>query len=268
VAHWERLMPGQATSISVASTALMQACQALVADRIPVVAAPVGADLQLFQPCLDDEQRKREKSAQFSGLPGTVPVLIYTGQLEVANYPELALQALVEIVSRVGAHLWIVGDGSRRAQLEQLTASLGLQAHVHFTGYLPRDRVARMLRCADLGLAPFADTQVMRCKSPLKIAEYLAAGLPVVVSDVGEAARMVGPAGSCVPVAHGAQGFARAIVSLLASGQRSQLGQLARQRAEQDYTWEASTMRILDLWQSMLDARQTVPHLSPPGPPE
>lgn len=56
---------------------------------------------------------------------------------------------------------------------------------VRWTGEVPTDQLVRYLRAMDVGLTPYRDTVFNRRSFPLKTVEYLAAGLPVVATDVG-----------------------------------------------------------------------------------
>jgi glycosyltransferase involved in cell wall biosynthesis len=77
-----------------------------------------------------------------------------------------------------GARLLLVGDGPMRGELEALAARLGVAESVHFAGYQPRPE--RYLATMDV----FALTSRME-GLPLAILEALAAGVPVVGSNVG-----------------------------------------------------------------------------------
>jgi glycosyltransferase involved in cell wall biosynthesis len=76
--------------------------------------------------------------------------------------------------------LALAGDGPMRAELERLTAALGLNHHVRFLGYQPRSSVARLLNQCSLFVLPSRS-------EPFGIAviEALACGKPVVATAVG-----------------------------------------------------------------------------------
>jgi glycosyltransferase involved in cell wall biosynthesis len=64
--------------------------------------------------------------------------------------------------------------------------------NIEFPGELQRAELAGLLRSADLGLIPHRRTALTEAMSPLKLYEYLAAGLPVLASDL-EPMRAVSP---------------------------------------------------------------------------
>ncbi len=223
-------------------------------DRIENV--PVGADLESFHP------RNRDSSGPLAEKiwPGEPfpdperPLLVYIGQLEVAAYPEQAIRALTELDRP--ARLLIVGGGSKLESLKALASKLGLGDRVTFTDYVPADRVPDYLALADLSVAPFEDTKVVRAKSPLKIAESLAAGVPVVASAVGEAVKMVEGCGATV-LCGDVRGFASAIDSLLSNRDLlAEMGRAGRRKAEEVYNWTSTTSNLVRAYKKSLGGRE------------
>ena len=70
-----------------------------------------------------------------------------------------------------------VGDPARFTSLERLP-------NVHFHGWVPREETNRVIAAADAGLVPHVRTPLTEAMSPLKLYEYLAAGLPVAAADL------------------------------------------------------------------------------------
>jgi len=80
--------------------------------------------------------------------------------------------------------LLLLGDGPARQELQDLAGRLDLRDHVWFVDPVPHDRVPEFLAAAAVGLAPWPATWDMEVNSPLKLAEYLCFGLPVVLTDI------------------------------------------------------------------------------------
>lgn len=201
--------------------------------------APVGADTRLFQPCPPDPSiLERIGGAE-------PPTLIYVGQLEVAVFVEMAVDVLQVLIRKdQPARLLVVGGGRYEERLRRYAEQKGVGPLVQCTGYVPGSDVARWLSVASVALAPFADTLVARCKSPLKIAEYLAMGLPIVASDVGEAATMIEGAGFAVPP-EDAEAMADCVLKILSDGDlRRSLGIAARRKAEERCNWSWHTDQL------------------------
>ena len=97
--------------------------------------------------------------------------------------PEKNLARLLRAFAATGtsppSRLVIVGDGSERASLERQAIELGLAGRVTFTGFLAHPELA--FRELDV-YALTSDTEQM----PLGMVEAMAAGLPVIATEVGD----------------------------------------------------------------------------------
>jgi glycosyltransferase involved in cell wall biosynthesis len=138
--------------------------------------------------------------------------LVYVGRLEPVKNHSLLLNAFRAALSRMPElRLWMVGDGSERRMLEELSTELGITAQVSFWGQ-------------QLDVAPFfsaADAFVMSSSSeglPISLLQAFSVGLPAIVTDVGGMAEVVrlAQAGITVPAAD-PSAMAAAILRLAAS---------------------------------------------------
>nr|HNT36994.1 glycosyltransferase [bacterium] len=119
---------------------------------------------------------------------------------------------------------------------------------IRFTGMVAHEEMPEYLAAADVGVATFEDTEAVSAKSPLKIAEYLASGLPIVASRVGEVSRMVGEAGLLVPPGD-SEAVAEAVLRILADSDTIEsLGRAARQRAEAIYNWDQTASNLIQAY--------------------
>jgi len=237
---WERRVLEFVDTVSVASEALRRRAFELGFPSDRIFDAPVGADFSVSQSerVLDPER----------------PRLVYVGQLEVAAYAGLAIEALERVCHvRPQASLVLVGGGRYLAELQKMVDRKGLNEKVLLTGYRPSCEVREFLANADVGLAPFEETPVTRAKSPLKVVEYLAAGLPIVGSHVGEVPTMIGNAGRTV-VPDDPDAFAQAILDVLASPERWQgYSREARRRVQEVYNWSHTTDEILRAYEKAIE---------------
>lgn len=147
-------------------------------------------------------------------------------------------------------HLWIVGNGVNAPALHGLASELGIEKRVEFLG--ERHDVAEWLAAADLFVLSSYSEGV-----PISLLEALAAGLPVIVTDVGgmpEIARLSG-AGTIVPTGD-PQALADAILRHAASRDKlAALGARARSSYEQYFHPERMAMDYLRLYQQCLTTR-------------
>ncbi len=141
-----------------------------------------------------------------------------------------------------------VGDGPELPAVRAEVASL---PNVIVAGAVAHDRMPAFLSAADIGVAPFELAAHRPLSlgfywSPLKIFEYMAAGLPVVA-----------PAADRIPslVQHGregllydpssAQALAETLEQLADPALRKALGRAARDRATREYSWKAHCAAIV-----------------------
>ena len=111
--------------------------------------------------------------------------------------------------------------------------------NVHLLGRKPYESLPAYLKAFDVGIIPFKLNELTRNVNPIKLREYLSAGLPVVSTDMPEVARYVKAAGelanACTVVTHH-EDFDAAVVRALATD--SPAARRARSEAMLAETWE------------------------------
>lgn len=150
--------------------------------------------------------------------------------------------------SRERARLLVVGDGPEREALCRALHSAGVADGAELAGAVDPTRVPALLEKMDVGVAPYPALEDFYF-SPLKVVEYMAAGLPVVASRIGDLPRWVvhGRTGLLCPPDRPAA-LADALGRIAADpalGRR--LGQEGRRRVVSRHSWTAVARRILDL---------------------
>lgn len=174
----------------------------------------------VFRP---DLVRKEEKHALLKGLslpiPEGSPIVIYGGNLYGDRGVENLLTAFTLAVGKVPeAHLVVLGEGEPEVERRYLSIvdEKGLNAKVHFTGRVPPTAVSRYLAVADIGVVPNPDRAQWEYGSPIKLSEYLGAGLAVVATSLRTTADMLGPEKAAILVGPEApEDMAEAIIRLL-----------------------------------------------------
>lgn len=150
----------------------------------------------------------------------------------------------------------IIGDGPGRPDLERLAAQLGVDTE--FTGAVLPESVPRLLHECDAAAAPYPQPEPGQDHyfSPLKVYEYLAAGLPVIATSVGQIPSIIEQerTGLMVPAGDPAA-FAAALNRLAADpALRERLGTQARAAAVEHHSWDG----VLSLITAALASRQEV----------
>jgi glycosyltransferase involved in cell wall biosynthesis len=142
------------------------------------------------------------------------------------------------------ARLLVVGGGPGADDVAHAADVAGVAPHVEITGPLPQvDAIAAIAR-AWIGLAPYAAVEPFYF-SPIKLVEYLAAGLAVVATTVGDLADIVGDGG--VLVAPGdMEALVDAVDGLLSDGAaRQEIADRGRRHIMFRHTWSAVADRTV-----------------------
>lgn len=149
---------------------------------LPSVIAPDGVDLSRFDPKLTAQAAR-----QTLGLEAG-PWVVYVGGL----YPGRGLEALFEAVAGLPLKLLIVGgrDAAEVDTWQQRAASLGAGS-ARFVGYQSPVQTPLYMAAADVLAMPYgartltpSGEDTTAWMSPLKLYEYLAAGRPIVASNL------------------------------------------------------------------------------------
>jgi starch synthase len=169
---------------------------------------------------------------------GRPPVAVFAGSLRPWHGVETIAEAW-RILGREAPALLVVGDGPVRPLLEA--------AGAHVTGVVSHADVPAILATADIGLAPYA-LDAPDYFSPLKLFEYLAAGLATIAADL-PGVRDVVSAETAVLVPRGdAPALADAVASLAAdAARRERLGRAGRALVAARHTWAHRADTILEL---------------------
>ena len=184
--------------------------------------------------------------------PEDVPerFLLYFGALQPWQGVDTALRALpgcdLDLVICASVH-------QRRAKgLRKFAEKLGVADRVHWRFALPEDELASYKQHALLSLAPLKDCSrnVVQGCAPLKILESLAAGTPVIASDLPAVREIMRDAEHGRLVAPDRPGeLARAIRVALDHPERlEQMGAAARAHVERELTWERSVHQLRALY--------------------
>lgn len=199
-----------------------------------------GVDTDYFQP---PSPAVRSRIRARLGLPEAAPVVICVAQLR----PEKAHGDLLEAFARCDvstARLVLVGDGPLRDELKRQAKELGLEDRILFAGEVTD--VRPFLAAADL----FALSSVAVETFSNAALEASAAGLPVVLTDIGGARELVdeGASGLVVPPRNPAA-LATALEDLLRDQARcARMGELGRARTVAAFGFG----RMLAEWVSVL----------------
>ena len=208
--------------------------QGVARDRIVVTRN--GVDVDRFGPHVIPHRPRTEDCFTIG----------FVGSLKTWHGLDTFIDAFANVVRQVPARLVIIGDGPARQAVASRVDALGLETMVEFVGAVDLEEIPGWLASMDAAVAPYPPMTDFYF-SPLKVYEYLAAGLPVVASRIGELATLIqhGETGMlCEPGDNPA--FADALVQLAGDpALRRRLGAAARAQVAASHTWQAVARTIL-----------------------
>ena len=182
----------------------------------------------------------------FSGKSGGRNI-IYVGQLYPWKGVGILIKALKEIPD---AMLTIVGGLSYEKdiyRLKKLAEEIGVKDRVQFKGFVPHRYIEKYLMSTDVGVIPLTDNVMSRYfTSPLKMFEYMSAGLPIVASNLPTIREILTDHKNAVLVKPGdSKDLAQGIKELL---DNQELANKLSQKAYEDvkqYSWDMRAERII-----------------------
>jgi glycosyltransferase involved in cell wall biosynthesis len=182
------------------------------------------------------------------GLAPDVPIVIRVGRFHAQkDYPTFLRAMDIVLGERDDVHVVGVGAGVTAENPDLLLPhDPARRARVHLLG----ERVDAVELVADCDVA--VSSSAFGESTPLVIGEAMAAGVPVVTTDVGDSAALVGETGRVVP-AREPRPLAASTAELLAleAGTRHALGQAAQGRIREHFSLDVMMVRYAGLYGSL-----------------
>lgn len=240
----ERFIFSSADLVCVVSEELRQILvrSGVAPDKMVVV--PNGVHLERFHLPISAEQRAAARAElRISASPESV-VVGFVGYFRRWHGLDLLIRAWSGCRND-DLHLVLIGDGEGVSDIASLVADLDVADRVHFGGAHPLEAIPGLLAALDIAVLP----AITPYASPLKLVEYMAAGLPIVAPDQPNIRELVQDRESALLFPPGSmQGLATALETLIHDRTlRERLGRKARASVEQRcLTWRANAQRITD----------------------
>jgi glycosyltransferase involved in cell wall biosynthesis len=235
---------------ALAGAAHVTSCSADLRDRLLALAGGAGADRVLLVPNGTDLGAPPDAAAAAAvearlgpAAAGGGPLVVAVGRLVDKKGFGILLEAAPAILAgRPDARLAIGGGGDLETPLRRRAAELGIADRVAFPGPLSHPEALALIARAEVFVMPsLRDERGNVDGLPIVVLEAMAAGRPVVASDVAGLPLAVsdGETGLLVPERDPAA-LATAVGSLLADpGRARRLGEAGRSRIERELNWAA-----------------------------
>jgi glycosyltransferase involved in cell wall biosynthesis len=180
------------------------------------------------------------------------PYIVYAGSMDEWAGLKLVIEAFPVLKTRVPwVKMKIIGDGKDRQALEKLVQDLSLGESISFIGKLLYDQMAAALCDCYIGVAMFKPCKAAVFSSPLKLFDYMAAGLPIVATDIGDIGRIIKESKSGIAVNWDINEFAEAIEEIFTKPDKWLELHENSLNYVKDYDWE----RLFDDWLQKIETR-------------
>lgn len=231
VEHLERQGICAADIVICAGSLLGERRASQIGRPVPVI--PNGVELELFRPA-------REKVPH-------PPTVVYTGRVIDWAGLEVGFAALARARREVpGLRFLVIGrsDPAYERRLRQHAESLGVGEAIQWIGEVAYSGLPSHLEASDVGYAAFRPTLMKRYAFPLKVVEYMAAGLPVLGTRGTETERIL-VAHECGEVVdHDATAISAGLVRLFRDRERRQRLAANAARGSEAYDWKQLMERV------------------------
>ncbi len=226
--------------IVAVSRGLAQDIREIFSPKAPIEVIPGAVHLKLFT----EEGRPRKKGK-----------VVYVGQL----YGWKGVGNLIEAVRYLPEEeLHFIGGGKERVQeLRAKTKEMGVEDRIIFHGQISPTEVRKLLADAAVAVLPLTrnDVQATRYTSPLKLFEYMAAGVPIVASDLPSVREILTDGVNALLVEpDNPQALAQGVRQIVAPG----LGERLAKKAKEDvlnYTWDRRAERLTRFLRSLKEGK-------------
>jgi glycosyltransferase involved in cell wall biosynthesis len=201
------------------------------------------------QPELVTQLRTELGLSRFSHLVGMVATLS-----AVKDHPAFLQIAARVVAVRPETGFLVIGDGPNRASLEEMSARLGLDNNVVFTGYRPDvDTLTGLLDVACL----FTNYRLISEGLPNAVMEAMACGVPVIATDDGGTVEILHEGVEGFLVSRNDPDISTGLILRLLEDEtlRAAMGERGRASAIANFSLDVCIGRYEELYRQLLDAR-------------
>jgi len=247
----------RARAVTVASRTLQTQVWGLGIHPARVFYVPNGPDESWRARPQESASRRSQIRAELG--VGDAPLAVYAGHIPPGNDLDQALDAMERLLPTVfDLRFAILGTGDGVPALRADIARRGLDRAVILTGWMDHARVPDYLAAADLAIYPYRDSLINRAKCAGKIVEYMAMGLPIVASRVGQNVEYIEHGTSGLLAEPGdADSFAQMMLAMLSDPQKAKaMGAAARGRVWARFDWDRLVVAVEQAYQEARGQRQ------------
>ena len=195
-------------------------------------------------------ERSRYFHERFKLTPDAL-VLLFQGGIIGGRQLETLVRAFTEVEDR-RINLVFLGDGVLAGRLQRLARAAGIAGRVHFHPAVAQDRLLALSAAADGGVVPYqANCLNNHYCTPNKLFEFIAAGVPIVASDLPEIRNIVaGYHIGMVGDTSSPESLARLIDQFFADQKRRREWRSNLAKARRELSWEREGAKLVSIYEA------------------
>lgn len=219
-----------------------------------IASIPDGVDILRFRPRATQDALELVTKREELRIPPNRLVIGYLGLLaEYQGTGDLIRAARKVVAAEPGTHFLVMGYPNAD-EYERAGIKAGLGDHLTVTDRVPYADAPKLLRLCDMAVSP----KRSETEGNGKLLNYMATGLPTVAYAGGVAAEFLGP-DARLPERGNVDALAEYILALVRDpNARRTYGLRLRDRAEQEFSWQARANTILGLYESVGARRNSI----------
>jgi len=175
--------------------------------------------------------------------------LVYVGLLNPSRGIDTVLMAIIEYVkSGKSIKLIIAGSGKDEYRLKKIVRSNNLDKYVMFLGWVDNSKVPHLISEGDICIVPHHKCTHWETTIPNKLFDYMAAGKPVLVTNVSPMVRIVNQSNCGLSYEDYNAVELAAKFSLLENSElRKEMGNNAKTAISSKYRWDIDEKILVDV---------------------
>lgn len=222
----------------------------LGADEKKIAVIPSGVKLNNYFNEFDENDFRKKINVNNDEF-----IIIYAGSWEEWKGIEVLIRAYREVLKKINDCKLILVGGEKEEfiKIRQLLEFLDIdRQRFLLVGFIPQTDVVKYLKISDIGIIPNIKTTLgIRYTSPLKLFEYMAAGLPIVVSDLPSMREILTEKEAEFFEPENEHDLAVKLIGLINNKvKRERFGFLMRQKVN-NFTYEERCKKVTEIIESM-----------------
>ncbi|MHA1381255.1 MAG: glycosyltransferase family 4 protein [Candidatus Helarchaeota archaeon] len=250
---WEKNYRFLSAAIMIAQNLIKPFQKFYSLDTENIFYIPNGVDTNYFSPGVnrEDIQKIREKYQ----INQKDRILLTTGRLEKDKGGQFVINSLQKIIFRIPKiKLIVVGTGNYEDELKKLTKKQGVEKHVIFCGFIPRENLPTFYNLCDIFLLPSRRYEGF----PFVLAEAMACSKPIIASNIGGIPSVIddGISGILVPPGDVNALTEKIILVLKNKELAKELAKNAREKTVREFSQEKMVSKTIGVFEKCLEEKK------------